>query len=324
LTPDAEDLRLRALRPPKLAVDPWRPLGVLAEPERAAAGGVVATVAVFLAGRECPFTCVFCDLWRATLDGATPRGALPEQLRRALADLGVPASPQARLKLYNASNFFDPLAVPPEDLPALAALAAPFARVVVESHPRLVGPRSRDFAALLDGGLEVAMGLETVHPEALERLNKRMTLGDFDRAAEFLRAAGATVRAFVLVGAPHVPPEEGREWTRRSTAHALDAGAETVSLIPVRGGNGALERLAAEGAFRPPALADLERALEDGLEEAASRGRGVVLADLWDAGRFAPCPACREARLERLGRLNLSGHVEPPVACAVCGDDEPR
>lgn len=307
----AEDRRLRALRPAKRAVDPWRPLGVVVEAERTASGAVVPTVAVFLAGRECPFTCVFCDLWGATLDGPTPPGALPEQLRRALASLDGAIDPATRLKLYNASNFFDPLAVPEADLPALAQLAASFARVVVESHPKLVGPRCRRFAALVPGRLEVAMGLETVHPQALARLNKKMTVADFDRAAARLRDWGVALRAFVLVGAPHVPAAQRREWTRRSIVHALDAGAETVSLIPVRGGNGELERLAGEGAFRPPRLKDLEEALADGL----ALGRGAILADLWEAARFADCPLCGGERLARLARMNLSGEIEAEVAC---------
>ena len=35
---------------------------------------------------------------------------------------------------------------------------------------------------MLRGQLEVALGLETVHPEVLARLNKQMTLDDFARA----------------------------------------------------------------------------------------------------------------------------------------------
>ena len=39
---------------------------------------------------------------------------------------------------------------------------------------------------MINGRLEIAMGLETVHPEVLRRLNKRMTLDDFERATTFL------------------------------------------------------------------------------------------------------------------------------------------
>ena len=52
------------------------------------------------------------------------------------------------------------------------------------------------------------MGLETAHPDALARLNKRMTLAGFDRAAEWLVRHGIAVRAFVLVHPPFVTRAE--------------------------------------------------------------------------------------------------------------------
>jgi radical SAM enzyme (TIGR01210 family) len=299
----------RSLRAPRRAIDPWQPLGQLWEEERTPDGGFLPALTVFLAGAECPFTCVFCDLWRETLDGPTPPGALPAQLRKALAAAG-PLPDPAAVKLYNASNFFEPRAVPVEDEDEILPLVAPFARVTVECHPRLIGDRCRRFAARLAGRLEVAMGLETVHPEALPRLNKGLTLEDFDRAAEILRREGIGLRAFVLVGCPFVPPEEAVEWAVRSAVHAFEQGAERVSLIPVRGGNGALEALN----FTPPRLDQLEEALERCLSL-----NGIVTADLWDARRFASCPQCVDARLARLERMNRSGCPEARVECAVCG-----
>ena len=82
----------------------------------------------------------------------------------------------------------------------IARLVAPFARGVVECHPLFVGRRCLEFADRLDGRLQVAMGLETVHPEASSRLNKRSGLDDFRRAAGYLALYGIELRAFVLVG----------------------------------------------------------------------------------------------------------------------------
>ena len=97
------------------------------------------------------------------------------------------------MKLYNAGSFFDPRAVPPADDEAIGALLSPLRRVVVESHPALVGERTWRFQEQLASrgagpALEVAMGLETAHPEALARLNKRMTLERFAAAARQLAA----------------------------------------------------------------------------------------------------------------------------------------
>src|SRR5205823_2725336 len=135
-------------------------------------------------------------------------------------------------------------------------------------------------------------------------------LEDFDAAASLLRHAGIGLRAFVLVGCPFVPPEEAVDWAVRSAVHAFEQGAERVSLIPVRGGNGALEALG----FTPPRLDQLEEALERCLYL-----KGIVTADLWDARRFASCPDCAEGRLARLERMNRSGLWEGRWECAVCG-----
>ncbi|HSM12453.1 MAG TPA: hypothetical protein VLA66_00150, partial [Thermoanaerobaculia bacterium] len=80
---------VRQRRGPKRAVDAWAPPALLREAERTPGGALVAAVAVFLVGAECPFTCVFCDLWRGTLDAPTPPGALPRQLDAAAAELGA-------------------------------------------------------------------------------------------------------------------------------------------------------------------------------------------------------------------------------------------
>ena len=261
--------------------------------------GIERALTVFLAGAECPYTCSFCDLWRYTVDGPTPPGALPRQLERALASLVAPYPD--RLKLYNASNFFDRRAVPSEDWPRLAELAAPFRSLTVESHANTIGPLTLEFAALLRSRLEVAIGLETIHPAAAARLNKKLELAQFDRAAEFLRTHDLDLRVFVLLGTPHIAPAETVEWTVRSVEYAASRGAQRVAIIPVRGGNGEMERLQALGEFEPPTLVQLETALGRCLSLGA-----VVTADLWDVDRLPACEACREQRVARLRLMNIS------------------
>ena len=267
---------------------------------------------MFLAGAECPFTCSFCDLWRWTLDGPTPPGALPTQLAQALESIAPPFP--HRLKLYNASNFFDGRAVPAEDLPRIAELAAPFAAVTVESHANTIGPLTLEFAALLTGRLEVAMGLETIHPVAAAHLNKRLELGRFDSAAAFLAEHDIDLRAFALLGAPYVPARESIEWTVRTVEYAAAHGAGRIAVIPVRGGNGEMERLESLRHFVPPTLVQLETALERCLALTPA----IVCADLWDVERLPACEACRSERVARLRHMNLSGRAEPAVACSVC------
>ncbi len=266
---------------------------------------------IFLTNRECPWKCLMCDLWKNTLEDSVPPGAIAEQIREALRVL----PPARRIKLYNAGSFFDGRAVPPEEHAVIAELVAPFERVIVESHPALVGPAVWAFRDRIPGTLEVAMGLETVHPEVLPRLNKRMSLDLFRRAADLLADEAVALRVFVLAGLPWVPAAEARAWTLRSVQYAFDCGASSVSIIPTRAGNGAMDELARAGAFELPRL----RLLEDCFEDAVSLGRGFVFADLWDLDAFSRCEDCFEARRERLARMNLSQVVEPSVSCPHCG-----
>jgi radical SAM enzyme (TIGR01210 family) len=309
-------LERRAARP---AHDPWRHQGLLLEDERAADGTVARIATIFLTGRECPWRCVMCDLWKHTIPDDTPPGALVRQLDDGLADLAAQGPLPRHIKLYNAGNFFDPRAVPECDYTAMADRLGLFTNVIVESHPALIGERVPRFSAALAGaargagrpGLEVAMGLETAHPVALAQLNKGFTLRQFAHAAERLRREGAGLRVFLLVGVPFIVPSQQQDWIARSVSFAFECGATAVSLIPTRHGNGAMEAL---GAVRPT-LADLEAALERGFERAPGR----VFADLWDLDRFSDCPSCFEARHDRLRRMNLEQRAHPSVICALCG-----
>jgi archaeosine synthase beta-subunit len=251
-----------------------------------------------------------CDLWQNTLSEATPPGAILRQIRSAVAAL-----PPARwIKLYNAGSFFDTQAIPIREIAAIADELARYERVIVESHPALVGDRCADLAARLPGRLEVAMGLETIHPDILPRLNKRMSLAQFREAAAFLRVRGIALRAFVLVGLPWLAPREAVEWAVRSAEFAFECGARAVTLIPTRTGNGAMDALEAAGEFTPPTLGQLEQALSGAL----ALCRGLVFADLWDLSRWRRCPVCASERERRLEAMNRRQEAAAPVACPIC------
>ena len=287
--------------------------GSLLEDERRPGGKIEQALTVFLTGAECPFTCSFCDLWQWTLDGPTPPAALTRQLGSVLG--ARDGQTPDRLKLYNASNFFDQRAVPSEDVLGIAKLAAPFAAITVESHANTIGAKTLEFARQIPGRLEVAMGLETIHPAAAAQLNKRLDLARFDSAARFLSDNGIDLRVFVLLGAPYVPVDESVAWTVRTVEYAVERGASVVSIIPVRGGNGELERLQELGHFTPPTLLQLEESLDLSLQFTSA----VVTADLWDVDRLPACEQCHAERVERLRRANVSGRAESRVSCGLCG-----
>lgn len=298
-------------RGPRARLDEEVPHAFFSEQERTDESVVAPVSVILLTNRECPWKCLMCDLWRNTVSKPVAPGAIARQIAHALARL--PAA--TTLKLYNSGSFFDPGAIARNEWPAIAALARPFSRVVVECHPRLVTAQVLEFAALLPGTLEIAMGLETSDRLSLEKLNKRFTLADYQRAAAFLGRNQVRVRTFLLVHPPFIPAETRAAAIERSMRCAFEAGSQVVALIPTRRGNGALESLPPHE-FQEPTLRDLETAQVAGLRLELGR----VLADTWDLGRFATCPACRTARIGRMQAMNLSQRVLPEVSCVTCSN----
>lgn len=294
-------------RPAKNAVDPTRPYAFLVEPERTADGAVEDVATIFLTNRECPFRCVFCDLWKNTTDERVPAGAIPAQIEYALERL-----PSARhIKLYNSGNFFDPQAIPREDWPAIAKLVRSFETVIVENHPKFTDEQCVRFRDQIGTQLEIAIGLETVHPEILPRLNKQMSLDDFAAAVTYLRGQSIVVRSFVLLRPPWLDEREGIEWAIRSIQAAFDLDVGCCAVIPSRAGNGMMEQLAEVDEFNEPRIDSMESVLEAGIR----MERGRVFMDLWDAERFATCPQCATQRIERMQHMNLNQTILPVVEC---------
>ena len=238
-----------------------------------------------------------CDLWKNTTDQPVAPGAIPAQIEYALSSM----PPAKHIKLYNSGSFFDPRAIPLQDHGRIAELLDAFETVTVESHPAFIGEHTVAFSNMIRGKLTVAMGLETVHPEILTLLNKKMTLEAFDEKVTFLLSYGIGVRAFILLRPPFMTEEEGIEWARRSLDHAFNAGVGSCVIIPVRSGNGAIDRLEREGFFSPPSIDALTKVMEYGL----SLKKGLVFADMWDIDRFIPENLPAGPVKNRLNHMNL-------------------
>ncbi len=321
LPPELDDAAILAARGERAALDLNRPYSFFVEPEPVVGGAVEEVAAIFVTGAECPYHCLVCDLWKYTLERSASAPSVAGQVEWALREL--PDAPH--VKIYNAGSFFDSKAVSEADRARIAELVRGRERLIVECHPNLVDQRCSEFAAAIAPvRLEVAMGLETIDPLALSQLNKRVCLADFDRAARLLLESGVALRAFVLLGLPGHFGAESIDWARRSVKHALSLGASYAVVIPVRPGNGMVDRLERQGFFVRPTLAELEQVLIHGLEScgesAQKRSDGCVLADLWDIENSLDCPDCGPRRTDALRRMNLT---QRPLAAVDCRCQDP-
>lgn len=303
--------KIESLRPAMDRPSPWSIPECLCCLEPDGRGGEVETTTVFLTGAECQFRCTMCDLWKYTSLVNTPAGAIPFQLSQVL---NAENSTKRRwLKLYNASNFFDSRSVPQEDLCAIAEYCKSFERVIVENHPRLCDNRMKEFAQAIGGQLEVAMGLETVHPKAMTALNKGMSLGNFDRAVECCFGFGIDVRVFVLLHPPGIAISESIEWTWKTVAYALERNVRHVSIIPVRAGNGWVDRLIHSGEYQLPTAAMVRRLFE-GLKTCDWNipTSSVVEFDLWNWDNLnGGCTVCRPILKEHIAQCNRTQVLRP-------------
>lgn len=254
----------------KNRVDPNVANGVFTEKELTRSGDIEDHNIILTTNKECPYKCVMCDLWKNTLDERVENGMIAKQVKDALAQL-----PHAKhLKLYNAGSFFDRQSIPKQDTFAIADMIRDYETLIVEVHPKLIGEPCFEFSEYLQPQLDVAMGLETVDPDILPRLNKGMTLDDFERATEDMLEHDIFVRAFILLRTPWQTEEEGVYWAKESIDFAQAVGVECCTIIPLRP-NPRFD----DGFFMHSSKTALDEVVEYGL----SKNKGRVFGDSWDA-----------------------------------------
>lgn len=297
-----------SLRSKKISVDPLKPYLCFNERERTASGKIEDVSALFLTNSECPFKCLMCDLWKYTTNTPTPEGAIPRQIEFALSNL-----PKTKhLKLYNSGSFFDNCAIPESDYKKIAELVSGFETVIVESHTSFIDQNVIRFEKMIKPNLQVAIGLETIHPKILPLLNKKMTLKDFEESIRFLISHNIYTRAFILLRPPFLTEKEGITWAKKSIDFAFETGVSACTVIPVRAGNGAMDFLSENGYFEQPKIESLENVIEYGI----ALNRGNVFADLWDLEEFSSCNKCFDQRKKRLIRMNLYQKSYTKISCS--------
>lgn len=294
----------------KNKVDPFKPYAWLVEKERQISGQIEDVATIFLTNMECPFHCLMCDLWKNTTSRPVPVGAIPAQIEWAFSQM-----PKVKhLKLYNSGSFFDDRAIPLADYPKIASLLSGFETVIVESHPKFIDENCLQFRNMLKAELQIAIGLETIHTEILRKLNKHVSLDDFEYSVRCLTRNEIRTRAFILLRPPYLSESEGIIWAKKSIDFAFNVGVECCIVIPVRAGNGAMDKLKDMGQFSPPSIESLEEVLDYGI----NLNVGRVFADTWDLKLFSTCDECIESRIERITKINLEQRISDSISCSCC------
>jgi radical SAM enzyme (TIGR01210 family) len=169
------------------------------------------------------------------------------------------------IKIYTSGSFLDEREIPAETRKAIAETFSDRDRMVVESLPDFVDrEKVRDYT---DRGLEtdVAIGLETATDRVRhDAVNKYFDFEDFEEACEEAKAAGAGVKAYLLMKPPFLAEPDAVEDMKRSVwkCAAVD-GCHTVSMNPCNVQRHTMvEELYHDGGYRPPWLWSVADVLE--------------------------------------------------------------
>jgi len=165
------------------------------------------------------------------------------------------------LNLYNNGSFFNEREIPERArIRMLKEICnnKSIKMLVVESRPEFVTENlmEQTKALLPDVHVEVAMGLETMDDKKrMISVNKGFTLKQYDRAIQIIRKCHLYPRSYVLLKPPFFNENEGIEEAIKTTKHAFEIGATTVSLEACTCQKYTLtEYLANSGLYRMPRL----------------------------------------------------------------------
>jgi radical SAM enzyme (TIGR01210 family) len=171
----------------------------------------------------------------------------------------------ALIKIYTSGSFLDEREVPAETRDAIAETFADRERMVVESLPDFVDREKLE--EFTGRGLEtdVAIGLETATDRVRhDCVNKYFDFADFEAACAEAEAAGAGVKAYLLMKPPFLTERAAIADMKSSVRRcaAVD-GCHTVSMNPTNVQRHTMvEELYHDGGYRPPWLWSICEVLE--------------------------------------------------------------
>ncbi|WP_327051098.1 archaeosine biosynthesis radical SAM protein RaSEA [Halomicrococcus gelatinilyticus] len=267
---DAHNEVMRRIRAQKEAeYDPHEPTRVWIDEDNTP-DGIYQSLTIILNTGGCRWAraggCTMCGYVAESVEGGSVgHEALMDQIDVCLEHERENADEKSGLiKIYTSGSFLDEREVGAETRRAIAETFADRDRIVVESLPDFV--EQEKLAEFTGKGLEtdVAIGLETATDRVRhDCVNKYFDFEDFVAASEAADAAGAGVKAYLLMKPPFLSESEAIEDMKSSVRRCAEY-AHTVSMNPTNVQRYTMvDELYFRDGYRPPWLWSVAEVLED-------------------------------------------------------------
>ena len=222
-------------------------------------GKVVDAMVVIMRTNGCVWAkkggCTICGYRSASLREVTEED-LMDQVTQALHRYdGEPF-----VKIYTSGSFLDDDEITPAVRERIFKEFDKTERILFESRPEFITAESLN---KLPKKVTIALGMESCDDEILEKsINKGFTSADTERAGMAIKAAGLSVRTYLLLKPPYLKEYTAIEDTVASIEFA-DRFSDEISINPVNVQRGTLaERLWKKGEYRPPWIWSLVEVLK--------------------------------------------------------------
>jgi hypothetical protein len=267
---DAHNAVMREIRAEKQKhYDPHEPTRVWIDEDNTP-DGVYQSLTIILNTGGCRWAraggCTMCGYVAESVEGGSvSHEALMDQIDVCLEHEAEHADEKSGLiKIYTSGSFLDEREVGAETRRAIAETFGDRDRIVVESLPDFVDREK--LADFTEQGLatDVAVGLETATDRVRhDCVNKYFDFADFVAASEEADAAGAGIKAYLLMKPAFLSESEAIEDMKRSVRKCAEY-CHTVSMNPCNVQRYTMvDDLHFRGGYRPPWLWSVAEVLRD-------------------------------------------------------------
>ncbi|EJN58517.1 hypothetical protein SAMN04487950_0929 [Halogranum rubrum] len=267
---DAHNKVMRDIRAKKdKTYDPHEPTRVWLDEDNTP-DGVYQSLTIILNTGGCRWAraggCTMCGYVSESVEGGSvTHEQLMDQIQVCLDHEDENADEQSGLiKIYTSGSFLDEREVGAESRQAIAETFGDRDRIVVESLPDFVSEEKLEDFTSQGLKTDVAIGLETATDRVRKDcVNKYFAFEDFIAASEEADAAGAGIKAYLLMKPPFLSEPEAVEDMKRSVRRCAEY-AHTVSMNPCNVQRYTMvDDLFFRGGYRPPWLWSVAEVLED-------------------------------------------------------------